>query len=180
MLMWKIVVLAEASVLYIEYIDFFFFEKQTHTHRGEGKGSNTKTYHNSTQKSWYIEYIDYRWNSTFYLFFKVIKICVHNVNPQFKTRISRNWGQKINCVKYRTINSNVIRKTQKWVMIIIILLADKSKLFVYVIVPKGNSSLYFLLVSGNFFLVLCFFSCTPLLTYWALGKLAFFPLLGVR
>ena len=110
-------------------------------------------------------FLNYRWNSAFYLFFKVIKICVHNINPQFKTGMSRNWGQKINCVKYRTINSNVIRKALKWVMIIIILLcltANKSKLLVCVIVPKGNSSLYFRLCQeafSLFFVSKCFSKC---------------------
>ena len=32
---------------------FFFFEKQTHTHTKEREmNSNTKVYHNSTQKPW--------------------------------------------------------------------------------------------------------------------------------
>ena len=36
------------------FVDIVFFKKQTHTHKGDekNKGFNTKTHHNSTQKSW--------------------------------------------------------------------------------------------------------------------------------
>ena len=128
-------------------------------------------------------FLNYRWNSSFYLFFKVIKICVHNINPQFKTGMSRNWGQKINCVKYRTINSNVIRKALKWVMIIIILLcltADKSKLLCVLLCQRQILPFIFACVRKLFPCFVFFFLHSVIDLLGIRGKLAFFPLSGVR